>query len=184
MCAAVLPVNPLSTCCRRCCCCCPDGILTPAISVVSAVEGIQFQVSMSNGECTLAAADAAADGLALLLRLPVLAQAVLLPRTALPFHFSCFNAAPAYQLTTSPPPSLLLPAGVVVAISIVILFLLFAAQSLGTQKVSFAFSPIMLLWFLANAAIGLVSHPTCSTSAAKSQLPLPSPLGHLWLSQC
>ena len=43
---AVSPVTPLSAAAAA-----ADGILTPAISVVSAVEGIQYQVNMSNGEC-------------------------------------------------------------------------------------------------------------------------------------
>ena len=52
--------------------------------------------------------------------------------------------------------------GAVVGISIAILVLLFAAQSLGTQKVSAAFSPLMLIWFAANAIIGVVS-PSIAT---------------------
>ncbi|PRW58025.1 Potassium transporter family isoform C [Chlorella sorokiniana] len=69
-----------------------DGVLTPAISVVSAIEGIQFQTGISTGT--------------------------------------------------------------VVGISIAILVLLFALQSFGTHRVSNIFSPIVLLWFTANAAIG------------------------------
>ncbi|KAI7844072.1 hypothetical protein COHA_002216 [Chlorella ohadii] len=69
-----------------------DGVLTPAISVVSAIEGIQFQTGISTGT--------------------------------------------------------------VVGISIGILVLLFAMQGFGTHRVSNIFSPIVLLWFLANAAIG------------------------------
>ncbi|PSC70116.1 potassium transporter 12 isoform A [Micractinium conductrix] len=70
-----------------------DGVLTPAISVVSAAQGIQFNTDISN--------DA------------------------------------------------------VVGIAIAIVFLLFAVQSFGTERVSFLFSPVVLLWFVANAAINL-----------------------------
>eukprot|EP00887_Chlorella_sp_A99_P002108 scaffold21.g2108.t1 len=86
-----------------------DGILTPAISVVSAMEGIQFQTGISTGA--------------------------------------------------------------VVGISVAILVLLFAAQSLGTHKVSVVFSPIMLLWFLANAAIGIYNIATIDASVFKALSP-------------
>lgn len=70
-----------------------DGVLTPAISVVSAVEGIKFQTGISRGAVT--------------------------------------------------------------GISMGILVLLFALQSVGTQRVSFLFSPLMLMWFICNAALGI-----------------------------
>jgi len=71
-----------------------DGLLTPSISVLSAVGGIQV-------------------------------------------------AAPGF------------PQGAVVAISLVILLVLFLVQIFGTSKISFLFSPIMLLWFLCLLAIGI-----------------------------
>ncbi|KAF0923439.1 hypothetical protein E2562_006339 [Oryza meyeriana var. granulata] len=43
----------------------------------------------------------------------------------------------------------------VVALSAVILVLLFLVQRFGTSKVSFSFSPIMLVWFASIAGIGL-----------------------------
>ncbi|KAJ3084365.1 Potassium transporter 5, partial [Quaeritorhiza haematococci] len=70
-----------------------DGILTPAISVLSAVEGI-----------------------------------------AVPFP----AASPA-----------------VVPVAIVLALLLFLAQKYGTHRLVFVFSPIILIWFLANTAIGI-----------------------------
>eukprot|EP00887_Chlorella_sp_A99_P003937 scaffold11.g3937.t1 len=69
-----------------------DGVLTPAISVVSAVEGIQHQANISRGA--------------------------------------------------------------VVGISVAILVLLFGGQPLGTHRMAALFSPVMLLWFGANLAIG------------------------------
>uniref|UniRef100_A0ACD5WM20 Uncharacterized protein n=1 Tax=Avena sativa TaxID=4498 RepID=A0ACD5WM20_AVESA len=43
----------------------------------------------------------------------------------------------------------------VVMLTVVILLLLFLFQQLGTSKVSFSFSPIMLVWFASIAMIGL-----------------------------
>ncbi|PIA64662.1 hypothetical protein AQUCO_00100253v1 [Aquilegia coerulea] len=43
----------------------------------------------------------------------------------------------------------------VVIISVVILLMLFFFQRFGTTKVSFVFSPIMLLWFASTASIGI-----------------------------
>ncbi|KAH9321086.1 hypothetical protein KI387_015725 [Taxus chinensis] len=71
-----------------------DGALTPAISVLSAVQGIQSQNS---------------------------------------------------KLTQ----------GAVVGISAAILLLLFLVQSYGTGKVSFLFSPVTIIWFVANTLIGV-----------------------------
>ncbi|KAL4425076.1 hypothetical protein ABPG77_010390 [Micractinium sp. CCAP 211/92] len=70
-----------------------DGVLTPAISVVSAIEGIQFQTGISRDAVT--------------------------------------------------------------GISMGILVALFALQSVGTQRVSFLFSPAVLLWFIVNATLGI-----------------------------
>jgi KUP system potassium uptake protein len=77
-----------------------DGAITPAISVLSALEGVD-------------------------------------------------TAVPALQ-------PYVLPAAVA------ILFVLFAVQSLGTAKIGQAFGPVMLLWFLAIAAMGIegiLHHP-------------------------
>lgn len=52
-------------------------------------------------------------------------------------------------------PSLSLSADHVVFMSAVLLIVLFAFQHCGTSKVSFAFSPIMLLWFATNTSIGI-----------------------------
>ncbi|GAB4815865.1 hypothetical protein N2152v2_002911 [Parachlorella kessleri] len=70
-----------------------DGVLTPAISVISAIEGIQFNTGISRGA--------------------------------------------------------------VVGITCGILAVLFLLQSFGTARVSFIFSPFILLWLVANAAIGV-----------------------------
>jgi len=45
-------------------------------------------------------------------------------------------------------------AGVVVLMSFFILLLLFLFQKLGTSKVSFMFSPIMIAWFVTSIMIG------------------------------
>ncbi|KAH9320430.1 hypothetical protein KI387_015069, partial [Taxus chinensis] len=71
-----------------------DGALTPAISVLSAVQGIQEE----NSKMTQSA---------------------------------------------------------VVGVSAAILILLFLVQRFGTGKVSFLFSPVTIIWFLANAIIGV-----------------------------
>jgi KUP system potassium uptake protein len=43
----------------------------------------------------------------------------------------------------------------VVMLTVVILLLLFLFQQLGTSRVSFSFSPIMLVWFASISMIGL-----------------------------
>lgn len=86
-----------------------DGVLTPAISVISAVEGIQYNTGISNGA--------------------------------------------------------------VVGITVAILVVLFVAQSFGTQRVSAAFSPIILLWFTANFVIGIYNLVKFRPSAAKGLSP-------------
>ncbi|GMP24683.1 hypothetical protein CsSME_00001864 [Camellia sinensis var. sinensis] len=52
----------------------------------------------------------------------------------------------------------------VVFISVVLLVALFAFQRYGTSKVGFIFSPIMLMWFVSNALIGIYNiikfHPS------------------------
>jgi KUP system potassium uptake protein len=77
-----------------------DGVITPAISVLSAIEGVNV-------------------------------------------------VAPAFKPFVMP-------------IAVVILLCLFAAQRFGTEKIGHAFGPVMLLWFLVIAALGLMSiarHP-------------------------
>ncbi|XP_011076036.2 potassium transporter 26-like isoform X2 [Sesamum indicum] len=52
----------------------------------------------------------------------------------------------------------------VVWLSVVLLLALFACQRCGTRKVSFSFSPIMLMWFATNTSIGVYNiinyHPS------------------------
>lgn len=86
-----------------------DGVLTPAISVVSAVQGVQYNTNLSNSG--------------------------------------------------------------VVGITIAIIFLLFMIQPFGTQKVSFMFSPIILLWFLSIASIGIYNIATFRPSVFKGLSP-------------
>ena len=71
-----------------------DGMLTPAISVVSAIEGIQ-------------------------------------------------TYAPSISRD------------VIVIVSIIILFLLYMCQRFGTHRIGFVFGPIMIIWFLALALLGI-----------------------------
>ncbi|KAJ3679753.1 hypothetical protein LUZ60_017764 [Juncus effusus] len=87
-----------------------DGALTPAISVLSAVQGIQSRSS---------------------------------------------------EITQ----------GQVVGISVAILFVLFMFQRFGTSKVSFMFSPIMILWFLFTASIGLYNIITYYPAVLKAISP-------------
>lgn len=86
-----------------------DGVLTPAISVISAVEGIQYNAALSDGA--------------------------------------------------------------VIGITCAILVLLFFIQPFGTQKISFIFSPIILLWLVANAAIGAYNIAKFNPSVAKGLSP-------------
>ncbi|OAY84338.1 Potassium transporter 26 [Ananas comosus] len=59
----------------------------------------------------------------------------------------------------------------VVLLSVVILFLLFLFQRFGTSKVSFSFSPIMLLWFSFSALIGLYNMVKYYPSVLKALSP-------------
>ena len=49
-------------------------------------------------------------------------------------------------------------ARLVVPITLVVLVALFAAQRFGTARVGKVFGPVMVLWFLALAAIGVLQH--------------------------
>ena len=46
-------------------------------------------------------------------------------------------------------------AGAIVGISISIIVILFFGQHFGTHRISFLFSPIIILWLLANFSIGI-----------------------------
>ena len=119
-----------------------DGILTPAISVTSAVQGIQFNASISNGECSCLCRMARHEGAAVWMHPD--------PRT--------FAAAAA-------------AAGAVIGISCAILVLLFASQQFGSQRVSFLFSPLVVIWFCSNAAIGVYNIVKHDTSVFKGLSP-------------
>lgn len=57
--------------------------------------------------------------------------------------------------------------GVVAGVSIAILFLFFLSQRFGTSKVAFAFSPIIIMWYLFLAGIGIYNitlYPTILTA--------------------
>lgn len=54
-----------------------------------------------------------------------------------------------------------LAAGGIVGITIAILVLLFSVQSLGTSKIGVLFSPILIIWFVMNAALGLYDIIKC-----------------------
>jgi KUP system potassium uptake protein len=62
---------------------------------------------------------------------------------------SVLSALEGVNVVTSSLKPLVMPAAVV------ILLLLFAAQRLGTERIGRAFAPIMLLWFLVIAALGV-----------------------------
>lgn len=56
-------------------------------------------------------------------------------------------------------------AGAIVGISCAILVLLFLGQSVGTSKLGHAFAPVLVLFFLSNAAVGIyniVRYGSCS----------------------
>jgi len=56
----------------------------------------------------------------------------------------------------------------ILALAVVILLLLFAAQPLGTARIGHAFGPVMLLWFLTIAALGvagILRHPAVIAAA-------------------
>ena len=45
--------------------------------------------------------------------------------------------------------------GAIIGISVSIIVLLFIAQHFGTRRIAFLFSPIIILWLLANFSIGI-----------------------------
>ncbi|KAH7856095.1 hypothetical protein Vadar_032660 [Vaccinium darrowii] len=61
--------------------------------------------------------------------------------------------------------------GEVVLLSVVLLVALFAFQSAGTSKVALSFSPIMVTWFVTNAAIGIYNIITYHPSILKGLSP-------------
>ncbi len=46
-------------------------------------------------------------------------------------------------------------AGAIVGISCAILVVLFLGQSVGTSKLGHAFAPVLILFFISNAAVGI-----------------------------
>lgn len=60
----------------------------------------------------------------------------------------------------------------VVLLAVVLLVALFAFQSCGTSKVGFCFSPIMVTWFVSNAAIGIYNIIRYHPSILKGLSPL------------
>jgi KUP system potassium uptake protein len=105
-----------------------DGGFTPAISVLSAVNGISYS-QVPN-------LTALADG------------AGMLVSTRFISHLS-FIANATVHLTQN---SL---AGYVVWIALVIIIVLFVMQPLGTGRLGLSFGPIMILWFFALLVIGV-----------------------------
>ncbi|KAA8533654.1 hypothetical protein F0562_030912 [Nyssa sinensis] len=59
----------------------------------------------------------------------------------------------------------------VVLMSVVLLVALFAFQQCGTNKVSISFSPIMVMWFVTNVAIGIYNIITYHPSVLKAISP-------------
>ncbi len=87
-----------------------DGALTPAVSILSSIEGMFWIISRSH--------------------------LIVALRTGILIVKSDFTPY-------------------VVPITIVIVILLFFFQRFGTTKVGYAFSPIIVLWFLAILAVGI-----------------------------
>lgn len=59
----------------------------------------------------------------------------------------------------------------VVLMAVVVIVALFGFQRFGTRRVSFCFSPIMLLWFASNVAIGLYNIAKFEPSILKALSP-------------
>lgn len=75
-----------------------DSVITPAISILSAVEGLKFIPALNN-----------------------------------------------------------IPQGAILIVTLIIAIMLFSVQKKGTEKISKAFGPIMLVWFFALGASGIIS---------------------------
>lgn len=76
----------------------------------------------------------------------------------------CHVRGLAWHLELVRGPTLSIPfidAGAVVGISCAVLILIFVGQRFGTSKIGFLYAPILLLWFLCNAAIGCYNIATC-----------------------
>lgn len=61
--------------------------------------------------------------------------------------------------------------GRVVWISVGILILLFSAQRFGTDKVGYTFAPILSIWFLMNAGIGIYNFVKFDSTVVKAVNP-------------
>ncbi|AKU96861.1 Kup system potassium uptake protein [Labilithrix luteola] len=104
-----------------------DGVITPAISVLSAVEGLG--AGQPNEAAATKVTEATVEG---------------------------FHAHLTFSEALSSKP-------VIVAITVVILVVLFLAQRRGTAKVGAVFGPTMLLWLVTIAGLGsswIVKHPS------------------------
>lgn len=62
--------------------------------------------------------------------------------------------------------------GVVVLVAVVILVSLFSVQHYGTDRVGWLFAPIVLLWFLSIASIGMYNIWKHDTSVLKAFSPV------------
>ena len=105
-------------------------------AVMSAMSGIQtIDPSISNGKLTFAARDCKLRAIAAHSLNPCRFTCQLLPHNA-----SCMHGRAADAIA---------------GISCAVLLALFFVQRFGTGRLGTAFSPVLILWFLSNGAIGL-----------------------------
>lgn len=62
--------------------------------------------------------------------------------------------------------------GAIVGISVSIIVVLFIGQHVGTQKIAFLFSPIIILWLLANFSIGIYNMSQYGAHVFNVRLPV------------
>lgn len=55
-----------------------------------------------------------------------------------------------------------------VGISCAIMVLIFGGQRFGTSKIGFAYAPVLFLWFLSNAAVGIYNIATAYPAILKA----------------
>ena len=153
-----------------------DGVLTPAISVLSSIEGLYEVANVSQGRRALLAKmphtnwpvrwTSCIDVCATHLPDTCVQSACLQIKVCVPARQGtvCLItkvSIKACHLTVKMSKNVLVcnksdvPAGGIVGIALAIICLLFFIQRFGTRFVGMAFSPIILLWLICNAMIGI-----------------------------
>ena len=123
-----------------------DGVLTPAISVVSAIEGLQLGIPSITRGSFWPTFDAA------------------MPKTRL----RRIARVAAWHTCHGTLQRLLIDcAGTIIGVAVAILAVLFLIQQFGTATVGYSFAPVVALFFIFNSVIGIYNIAKYSPSIFK-----------------